>query len=494
MIAHISKDSWLNMIGSRKRRVAIIVRLSQMFTIPLLLMGCHSFKPLPEGISYQGAHRASEEVVFLSDSTWIDENGQRQVEQDVFDDLFRIISAAEKLIVLDMFLYNDFQGPVPETTRALSSELTEALIARKAQVPGINMVVITDPLNTLYGGLPSAQFQQLEAAGIPVVITDLRQLRDSNPVYSFFWRIFIKPFGNTTASTLPNPVGPGRVSLRTYLELVNFKANHRKVLIADQGDGYVGFITSANPHDGSSAHRNAAVRFSGPAAADLLATENAVLALSGQPEIPFEFSFDTTSDAETTATAQVVTERKIKAAYLSHLQAAGVGTKLDLMMFYLSDRDIVKALKSAHERGAVLRVLLDPNKDAFGREKNGIPNRPVAAELVRAGIDVRWCYTKGEQCHAKMLLVSGQADRAVLISGSANLTRRNLENFNLETNVVVTGTTADSSIADAQIYFDDAWRNRDNRQYSVEYSHYKDESLWRRGLYRFMEWSGISSF
>ncbi len=488
------KDIWLKMIPGGNRRIAKIVRISQMLTIPLILMGCHSFKPLPEGISYQGEHRVSEEVVFLSDSTWIDVNGQRRVEQTIFDDLFRIIADAEKLIVLDMFLYNDFQGPVPETTRALSSELTEALIARKAQVPDINIIVITDPLNTLYGGLPSAQFEQLEAADIPVVITDLRQLRDSNTVYSFFWRIFIKPFGNATASTLPNPVGPGRVSLRTYLELVNFKANHRKVLIADQGHSYVGFVTSANPHDGSSAHRNAAVRFSGAAAADLLTTENAVLALSGQPEIPFEFSFNTMPDTETAPTVQIVTERKIKDAYLSQLQAAGAGDNVDLMMFYLSDRAIVKALKSAHQRGAALRVLLDPNKDAFGREKNGIPNRLVASELVKAGVDVRWCYTKGEQCHAKMLLVSGQRDRVVLISGSANLTRRNLDNFNLETNVVVTGTTATSSIIDAQVYFDDAWQNTDNRQYSVDYSHYKDGSLWRRGLYRFMEWSGMSSF
>ena len=372
--------------------------------------------------------------------------------------------------------------------------MTEALITRKAQVPDINIIVITDPLNTLYGGLPSAQFEQLEAADIPVVITDLRQLRDSNTVYSFFWRIFIKPFGNTTASTLPNPVGPGRVSLRTYLELVNFKANHRKVLIADQGDSYVGFVTSANPHDGSSAHRNAAVRFSGAAAVDLLATENAVLALSGEAEVPFEFPLKSIPVAETVPTVQIVTERKIKDAYLSQLQAAGPGDNVDLMMFYLSDRAIVKALKMAHQRGASLRVLLDPNKDAFGREKNGIPNRLVASELVKAGVDVRWCYTQGEQCHAKMLLVSGQADRAALISGSANLTRRNLDNFNLETNVVVTASTTDSAISDAQVYFDDAWHNTDNRQYSVDYSHYKDGSLWRRGLYRFMEWSGISSF
>jgi len=94
-----------------------------------------------------------------------------------------------------------------------------------------------------------------------VVVTDLRKLRDSSAVYSSFWRSLAKPFGNASASTLPNPVGSGRVSIRTYLDLINFKANHRKILIANRGDTYVGFVSSANPHDGSSAHRNAAIRF-----------------------------------------------------------------------------------------------------------------------------------------------------------------------------------------------------------------------------------------
>ena len=136
----MTRDNWRNMISSQIKRGAIIVRISKMLTIPLILAGCHSFKSLPEGISYQGKHRAAEEVEFLADSTWVDKDGQRQVEQSVFDDLFQIIAGAEKLIVLDMFLYNDFQGPVPETTRALSSELTQALVARKAQVPDINIL------------------------------------------------------------------------------------------------------------------------------------------------------------------------------------------------------------------------------------------------------------------------------------------------------------------------------------------------------------------
>lgn len=482
------------MMNRRTQRMANFVRTSQVLALPFILAGCHSFKTLPEGISFQGEHRVSEEVAFVSDSTWVDRNGQRQVEQAIFDDVFRIIAQAEKLIVLDMFLYNDFQGPVPETTRALSGELTSALIDKKAQHPEIDIVVISDPLNTLYGGLPSPHFEDLESAGIRVVVTDLRQLRDSNTVYSFFWRIFIKPFGNRTASTLPNPIGPGRVSLRSYFELINFKANHRKVLIADDGDSYVGFVTSANPHDGSSAHRNAAIRFTGPAAVELLATENAVLAFSGQPTIKFDQPIDRPIDDQSNATVQIVTEGKIKDAYLSQLNAVGVGDNVDLMMFYLSDRAIIKALKLAQQRGADLRLLLDPNKDAFGRQKNGIPNRPVAHELVEAGVDIRWCSTQGEQCHTKMLIVREQGGNAVLITGSANLTRRNLDDLNLETNVVVKGRSDKALFTDAHEYFDEAWKNTESRQYSVDYVHFKDGSWWHRGLYRFMEWSGISSF
>ena len=95
-------------------------------------------------------------------------------------------------------------------------------------------------------------------------------------------------------------------------------------------------------------------------------------------------------------------------------------------MFYLSERKIVKGLIAAHERGVKLRILLDPNKDAFGREKNGIPNRQVASELHKAGIPVRWCNTQGEQCHNKILMKYG-AQQSEMILGSANFTARNLK-------------------------------------------------------------------
>lgn len=468
-----------------------LLRCVLVFSLATILSSCHSVKTLPHGTSYQGDPLASSDVAFVADKTWIDEDGQRHLEQAIFNEVFHIIAEAQKLILLDMFLYTDFQGPVPETTRRVAGELTDALIAKKRSHPHMEIVVITDPVNELYGGLPSPYFDRLKQAGIRVVITDLRKLRDSNAVYSFFWRTLAKPFGNAPASTLPNPIGPGRVSLRSYLELLNFKANHRKVLIADSGDTYLGFVSSANPHDGSSAHRNAAIRFSGGAVTDLIRSENAVLAFSGHEPIDIEYNYE---HEPSSTTVQVITEGKIKDAILTRLDSAGSEQQIDLMMFYLSDREVIVALKQAHQRGARLRLLLDPNKDAFGREKAGIPNRPVGYELNDVGIPVRWCNTLGEQCHAKMLLINNESGDNVIITGSANFTRRNLMDFNLETDVIVSGRSKDPVIIDSRRYFDEAWDNAGGRVYSLPIEHYKAPPWWQSLLYRFTEASGISTY
>lgn len=484
------------------KRVLITIRATRCRHSALLVLitlvalsGCHSLKAMPEGTSYAGPEQQAHEVTFLADRTWLDQEGQRHVHQEVFDEMFSLIEGARKLIVIDMFLYNDWQGPEPETTRALSSELTERLIRAQAAYSDIHIVVITDPVNTLYSGLTSTQFEALSIAGVQVVQTDLNRLRDSNTFYSPLWRLFFKPFGNGKGRLLPNPIGPGRVSLRTYMKLLNFKANHRKTLIVDQGERLVGFVSSANPHDGSSAHRNTAIRFAGPAVVDLLRSENAVLKMSklDPVEIPRNAESESLSLAAD-VTVQVVTEAKIQTAILQSLASTESGDRVDVMMFYLSDRDVIRALIEAHNRGVVTRVMLDPNKDAFGRQKNGVPNRPTARKLKRHGLDLRWCDSHGEQCHAKMILISSQENYATLISGSANFTRRNLDNFNLETDVVLRGPIDATVMEQANNYFDEMWHNRNDRLYSTDYETYRDDSLWHRFLAWFMESSGMSSF
>ena len=76
------------------------------------------------------------------------------------------------------------------------------------------------------------------------------------------------------------------------------------------------------------------------------------------------------------------------------------GDSIDVAMFYLSDRDTIGALLAAAKRGVTVRVILDPNKDAFGRTKNGIPNRSVSAHAAGHISGVRRGTRKGRRCSA----------------------------------------------------------------------------------------------
>ena len=126
-------------------------------------------------------------------------------------------------------------------------------------------------------------------------------------------------------------------------------------------------------------------------------------------------------------------------------------------------------------------------------KKKGVPNRPVAVELVEAGVELRWCATQGEQCHAKLFYRKHSSGEDLLL-GSGNYTRRNLEDFNLETNVWLRSAQSHSAIDAAASYFDQQWLNENERTYSVGYEQYANESLWLTLRYRIMEATGFSTF
>ena len=466
-----------------------------LFVLYLLTGTYHVLKPLPEGLDTVTPYREAKQVQFLADTTWLDTSGRQHTEHEIFDAALDMIAEARSLVVADFFLLNQFAGSTDGGHRQVSGELVEGLVARREQRPEMQALLITDPFNTLYGGVTQPLFTHLEANGIPVIETDLRVLRDSNPAWSAAWRICCQWFGNSPdGGWLPNPVGESPVSLRTYLALLNFKANHRKTLVTDGPDGWIGLVTSGNPHDASSRHDNIAVRFQGPAAIDLLHTELSVAAFSGGTRISLPEPITASGHVDSGIGIRILTESRIRDAALDMINAAEAGDRLDLLMFYLSHRAVVRALLAAQQRGVELRVLLDPNRDAFGREKKGIPNRQVAMELHTAGVPVRWCNTAGEQCHAKMLLHRGRDGNGTLLAGSANFTRRNLDNFNLETNIQVQADDSTPVIADVIDFFDARWHNEPDRIHSLPYPEYADPSRLRYWRYRFMEATGLSSF
>ena len=475
-----------------------MIRLKLALLLLLALIACtalwHRYKPLPDGLAHESPLLPAMGLNLLVDDTWETADGGRGMRQRIFDETLRLIEQARQLVVVDMFLFNAFQGADDASYRPLSEQLTRALVAKKQQQPDLPVVLITDPINTLYGGLHSEHLERLENTGVVVATTPLPRLRDSNPSWSGIWRICCQWLGNSNeGGWLPNPMGPGQVTLRSYLTLLNFKANHRKTLGVDEGDRWTALVTTANPHDASSAHSNLGLTFQGPAVAELLDSELAVVRMAGVP-LPNLPPVPTGPTADTTAAQlQVLTEGAIRDALLAAVSRSQRGEALDVSVFYLSHRPLVKALLAAHERGVAVRVLLDPNKDAFGRQKNGIPNRQVGAELHAAGITVRWCNTQGEQCHTKMLLRRG-AERSEVIIGSANFTRRNLDNLNLESSVRVLAKTDHAFMVNARSAFARRWDNSDGEKHSTDYGVYADEASWKYWVYRVMEFTGWSSF
>ena len=470
-----------------------------LFACYLAMAAYQACKPLPEGIGQEFPLRSASSVILLTDVTYLDAAGVRHSDQQVFDEALRLIGQARRAVVVDMFLFNDFSGTnAAPPLRPLSAQLTRALVERKRAVPGLRAVLITDPINTLYGGMPSKHLDALRAAGVEVVVTDLARLPAPNPAWAGFWQLCCRWAGNSEdGGWLPSPFGRGKTTLRSYLALLNLNANHRKTLVVDAGDGWAGLVASANPHDGSSAHGNVALRFDGAAALDLLRSEHAVATMSGA-RWPQALASAQPGPAPLVGTdgtrVQIVTEGHIRDALLASVVNAKAGERLDIAVFYFSHRALLKAVVAARQRGVRMRVLLDPNEDAFGRKKNGIPNRQAALELHRAGVPVRWCATHGEQCHAKLLLRRGTDGNAELIAGSANYTRRNLDDYNLESGARVLAKTEAAVMEQATAYFEQSWNNRDGRRISLPYSAYEDTSRWRYWRYRFTEATGLSSF
>ncbi|HSH57008.1 MAG TPA: phospholipase, partial [Halomonas sp.] len=85
-------------------------------------------KPLPDGVGVAFPERPAEQVRFLADRTWYDAHGRRHLDQTIFDEALALIGQARRLVVADMFLFNDFAGSAAgEAFRPLSAQLTQAL-------------------------------------------------------------------------------------------------------------------------------------------------------------------------------------------------------------------------------------------------------------------------------------------------------------------------------------------------------------------------------
>ncbi len=481
---------------------------------------------MPPGTNLASPAYPFDSIKLLIDRTaWDPRAGEYRQNHRIFDTILEEVRAAETFIIVDFFLWNPWRGAIEVngSLRPLANELATALIEKRIQNPDMPILVLTDPINRIYGDQAPGFYRQLAEAGIPIVFTAIDQLPDSNKLYApqaWFWSKFFPGEKPGDSRWVPNPFDPAgeKLTFGQLGRLLHFKANHRKLLVSGRSGGDTRLLMpSFNPADGSANHSNMGVLVDGPVARFAAESELAIARWSAADPENIQAG-RTVETAEAIAdienylgilpggktagagepSAAYRSEEAIRDEILLQFQKSVTGTRIDIGMFYFSDRKVVEGLQAAIERGAKVRILLDANRDAFGREKNGIPNRIVAAELMElAGdfdVEVRWAATHGEQFHSKVLRISGP-QQEILFLGSANWTRRNLGNLNLEANLLLANAVGANQKFDA--YFDSVWKNEGAYTESLPYEDWAETGwslTWKKWLYRFQEWSGASTF
>ena len=107
-------------------------------------------------------------------------------------------------------------------------------------------------------------------------------------------------------------------------------------------------------------------------------------------------------------------------------------------------------------------------------------------------IQLRWYDTHGEQFHTKLFILESGGQMVVLL-GSANLTRRNLDNYNLELDVMLVLDEHSAPALSIKDYYNRIWNN-EGGIYTVGIDAYDDGSLLKKMLYRAQEAYGLSTF
>lgn len=482
---------------SSNRRKKVIWPIIILIVWLIGVMVYQTYKPLPAGISYESPLYKVNHVTFWKDLTYPDGKGASEQESQILPRILQIIEDSKKFLVIDLFLFNNYTHKDQEFPE-VSQTLTHKLIAQKQAYPEMEIVFITDEVNTNYNSAPNPLLEDLKTAGIKVIMTDVDALRDSTPAYSAIWRTFIQWFGQAGKGHIPNLMASGGpdITARSYLKLLNVKANHRKVVVSEN----TALISSGNVHDASAYHSNIALEVQGPIIADILRTEQAAANLTkNEPlltQIP-EFTQKGSSASAEPLEVRYLTEGKVNKYALQGIASAQKGDTIWMGMFYLADDSILDALIEATLRGAKVNLVLDPNQNAFGRDKIGIPNRPVAMYLKDRSneqMSIRWYNTTLEQYHTKLLFIAKQTGKSIILGGSTNFTTRNLDDYNLENNLWVAVQRDQPLFAEMEGYFNQLWNN-EGHEYTLPFEAYQSDVTWLKYiLFRLQTTLGFTTF
>jgi hypothetical protein len=475
-----------------------------------------SLKRLPPGLHIAGAWAPmpAQSARFLRDLSAADANGAPLIDQQINAELLGMIARAHQLVLLDTGLFGDLPAAGPGASRLrtalpIASGIVDTLSRAKAQHPDLAILLLTDP-STLQMDGAQHLLERLATAGVEVIAVDVAHLRPPDAAFTSFWDLCCRWWSRAlTAAAWPTPleVGPPEVSMQLWGELRNYQRSHRQLLLADDGAGGIEALLFSHPlHAEAGIESATALKLSGSALEPLIESEFTLAQFSGwsdggemqaraQRLLEQQRRRALIDHADSTR-ARVVTEAAIASTLVERIDAARKGDHIAIAALYLAQRELVRALIDAARRGVDVRLLLDPGKDGFGYHHSGIPNRQVASELISASdgaIRVRWYRTHGEQFSAGVVLILN-ADKCWLMVGTADLSRRDLGDFNLAAAAVVELPQAAAAAGSAVGWFDALWYNRASigTEYTTDADVYADASQLSYWQYRLFEATGTS--
>lgn len=435
-------------------------------------------------------------VEFLNSySGVLEDSGERVSNLNIFPAALEMMDRADQVIVATFFLFDSLEGELPPEVDVVEL-FAEKVLKLKEKNPELTVAFVPDPSHRSYADREGLWEDRLRKAGVDFFYSDL--LSTGSATYLKLWEglrevtrrvhldnqgLMLAPIARwATRIPLPFRLNGEWATLRTALNALFLKANHRKMLVTDiAGSSEMqALVTSANPHNASIPSWNHAIRVRGGVAKfiynvireDIRKTiylsdrgydlarwhddaSDEYKARYLMRNLPYIYRMgDTGEESDRTPVGiQFVTENRIRAKILEILGSAVSGDHVRLQMFYLSDPDIVEEIIVTAERGVSFDLLLDPSKDAFGKTKDGTPNRQAAAYMMEhiraAGLQesfkIRWANTHGEQNHAKSISITSESTgKYIFMAGSSNWTRRNLGTseyaINMEANLIVYGS------------------------------------------------------
>ncbi|MFP3442631.1 hypothetical protein R0K18_33345, partial [Pantoea sp. SIMBA_133] len=82
----------------------------------------------------------------------------------IFDEVNKTIEEADEFLILDLFLFNGYTDGKRDYPK-ISEELSKAVVETMEKKPDLNVILISDEVNTTYGSHEAKQIKKIEDMG-----------------------------------------------------------------------------------------------------------------------------------------------------------------------------------------------------------------------------------------------------------------------------------------------------------------------------------------